>query len=221
MLNYRRIYDYRFQGIDPSRKFLVWKKIAVFLYEKMGKPQKVLDPAAGRCEFVNAISAEEVWAIDKNRSVLDYRHASVHAQVEDIFLADLPQNYFQGVFVSNFLEHLKSVEAVAQFLAKMYASLAIGGKLAVMGPNFKYCAGDYFDCCDHRLPLTHLSVEELLYSERYKICESYARFLPFSFRGSLPPSPRMAGVYLKFPFFWRFLGKQYLIIAEKTNSHET
>ena len=217
LTNYQRIYEYRFQGIDQNKRFRVWQEIAAYIYKKMGAPEKVLDPAAGRCEFVNAISAGEIWAIDKEESVLEYKRQKIHALVENIFSARLPQNYFQGVFVSNFLEHLESGEAVSKFLRKMRTSLASGGKIAILGPNFKYCQSDYFDCCDHKLPLTHITVKEWLYSEGYTICDCYARFLPFSFRGRLPPSPRMTCYYLWFPLLWKIFGKQYLIIAEKTN----
>jgi hypothetical protein len=39
------------------------------------------------------------------------------------------------------------------------------------------------------------------------------RFLPFSFRGVLPPSPALTALYLRFPIAWRLLGKQFLVIA--------
>lgn len=217
-MNYQRIYEYRFQGIDQHDRFRVWAKIAAFIFKAMGEPEKVLDPCAGRCEFVNSISAKEIWAIDKENYVLEYKNQRIYSKVEDIFVAELPQNYFQGVFTSNFLEHLESCEAIATFLSKMYSSLTFGGKIAVMGPNFKYCPETYFDCCDHKIALTHTTVEELLYSEQFTICASYPKFLPFSFRGHLPPSHLLTHLYLKFPFLWKILGKQFLIIAEKKKS---
>ena len=53
----------------------------------------------------------------------------------------------------------------------MRETLAPGGVLALMGPNFKYCANDYFDCADHLLALTHVSVQELLFAAGYKVTE--------------------------------------------------
>ena len=47
-------------------------------------------------------------------------------------VADLPKNHFDGVFVSNFLEHLLSQEQVAEFLGKMHGHLKPGGRIAVM-----------------------------------------------------------------------------------------
>jgi hypothetical protein len=41
------------------------------------------------------------------------------------------------------------------------------------------------------------------------------RYLPYSFRGFLPPSPKMTEAYLRMaPAHW-ILGKQYLCIADR------
>ena len=41
------------------------------------------------------------------------------------------------------------------------------------------------------------------------------RYLPYSFRGILPPSPPLTRLYLKTPLAWRLLGKQFLVIGRK------
>jgi ubiquinone/menaquinone biosynthesis C-methylase UbiE len=214
-MNYERIYEYRFQGVDQNKRLMVWECISKFIYNSMGKPEKVLDPCAGRCEFVNSIQAKEIWAVDQADFILDYKNDNIQAVVGDIMEVDLPENYFGGVFVSNFLEHLSSSEHVSIFLKKMHSTLTKNGKLIIMGPNFKYCVKKYFDCSDHKLILTHIAVEEFLFSENYKIKSTYGKFLPFSFRGLFPPSPMLTRLYLRYPLFWKILGKQFLVIAEK------
>jgi hypothetical protein len=97
----------------------------------------------------------------------------------------------------------------------MYDSTAKGGKIAIMGPNFKYSSKDYFDYADHILPLSHYAVAEHLYAAGYSIEKVIAKFIPFSFGGVLPPSPFLTRMYLKMPFTWPILGKQFLIIGEK------
>ena len=82
--------------------------------------------------------------------------------VADIMDAELPEAYFDGIFVSNFLEHLPHPDAVYEFLTKMHALTAPGGRIAIMGPNFRYCAREYFDCADHSLVLSHVAVAEHL-----------------------------------------------------------
>jgi hypothetical protein len=129
--------------------------------------------------------------------------------------AELPRGYFGGVFVSNVLEHLPSQDAVAAALARLGESMAAGGRIAVMGPNFRYCARGYFDCADHTLALTHVAAAEHLYAAGFDVTEVVARFLPYSFRGRLPASPWLTWAYLRYPLLRRVLGKQFLILGAK------
>ena len=212
-LDYSRLYEYRFKGVDQDDRQRVWNEIASFLWEKMGRPRRVLDPAGGRGEFVNAVPAEESWLVD----VVDYPERRTDPKVKivigNLFEIDLPDSYFDAVFASNLLEHFHSPEEVAAFLDRMRSTLAPGGVLALMGPNFKYCAREYFDCADHLLPLTHVSVQELLFAAGYTVTSVAPRFLPFSFRSRLPASPWLTRLYLRMPFLWRLQGKQFLILA--------
>ena len=79
----------------------------------------------------------------------------VNFVVSDVFEVDLPPEHFDGAFVSNFLEHLPSQEHVADLLGRLHAAMAPGGRLAIMGPNFRYTVKEYWDYADHTLALTH------------------------------------------------------------------
>ncbi len=214
-MNFQKIYEYRLKGTSPGKKVAVWRHIARHIESFMPNAEKILDPCAGSCEFINQVNAREAWAVDQEGDFIKSAKPNVKAILGDIFEVPLPENYFGGVFVSNFLEHLDSPETAAKFLAVMRKTLAPGGRIVLMGPNFKYCAEGYFDCCDHQLVLTHRSLEELLYSEGFEIIKTFPKYLPYSFRGRLSSWPPLAGLYLKFPLAWRFLGKQFLVIAEK------
>jgi ubiquinone/menaquinone biosynthesis C-methylase UbiE len=218
-MDYGRIYQHRFEGIDKEVKQAAWKEISLWIHERMGKPGSVLDPAAGEMEFLKSIPAQEKWGVDSQepnalqRSVISKDGIRfIHG---DIFNVDLPLEYFEGIFISNFLEHLRSPEEIDNLFNRLYRSLKKGGLIAIMGPNFKYCSADYYDCADHRLALTHISVEELLFASEFQIVKTYARFLPFSFRSRLPASPALVKLYLNFPILWRIWGKQFLIFARK------
>jgi len=215
-MDYNRIYEYRFRGTDRDKKIMTWELIARFLFRELGRPASVLDPAAGECEFINAVPAAEKWAVDLNGTFLA-RHASpgVITITGNSLEADLPENHFKAAFLSNILEHLYSPEEIQQLLIRMHRTLAKGGKIAVMGPNFAYCARNYFDFADHRLILTHRSVEEHLVSAGFRVDKSIARFLPFSFTGRLPVNRSLVSVYLANPVLWKIFGKQFLVIASK------
>jgi hypothetical protein len=211
-LDYKRLYEYRFKDLDQGQRQRVWNEIAAHIYARMGRPVRVLDPAAGRCEFINAVPAPERWAVDAVDNS-EFRDPLVRGVASSIFDARLPTGCFDGVFVSNFLEHLASPAEVSDLLAQLKDSMAQEGRIAVLGPNFKYCYRDYFDCADHILALSHVAVAEHLHAAGFEVETVIARFLPFSFRGSLPPSPLLTRAYLRLPTLWRLLGKQFLVIA--------
>jgi hypothetical protein len=214
-MNYERLYEYRFRAIDQRRRDEVWTALAPMLHKRLGNPKRVLDPAAGRCEFINAVPAEERWAVDAVAYEEGIAREGTRLIVSEIMAAELPSEYFGGVFVSNFLEHLPSQEAVAAFIEKMYVCTAPGGRIAIMGPNFRYCAREYFDFADHTVILTEKGVEEHLYAGGFSIRSVDARFLPYTFTGRLPSHPALTRAYLRVPLAWRILGKQFLVVAER------
>lgn len=214
-MNYQRLYEYRFRGIDQRRREDVWKEIAAHVYSELGRPRTVLDPASGRGEFINNIPAVERWAVDRVAYAEGTHRPGTTVLVADIFEAALPEKHFDGVWVSNFLEHLPTQEAVAEFLEKMNSVLAPGGRIGIMGPNFRFCADEYFDCADHTLALTHVAIAEHLYAAGFEPVKVLPRYLPYSFRGRLPATRALTRRYLQTPFAWRLLGKQFLVVGKR------
>jgi cyclopropane fatty-acyl-phospholipid synthase-like methyltransferase len=181
----------------------------------MGSPQAVLDPAAGWGEFIEAIDAKERVAIDE----VDYEQAGrgsgvrrITSRIQD---AELPSERFDGIFVSNFLEHLPSQVEISGFLERMRETMKPGGRIAIMGPNYRYCAREYWDFADHIVALTHRAIEEHLYTAGFEPERTIPQYLPYSFRGKLPPSRSLTRLYLRTPLAWKVLGKQFLVIGRK------
>jgi SAM-dependent methyltransferase len=214
-VNYQRLYEYRFRDVDQQRRSTVWLTLAPVFHELLGRPERVLDPAAGRCEFINAIPAAERWAVDATEYEEGVAREGTRLIVSEIMQADLPKAYFGGVFVSNFLEHLLSQEAVAAFLERMYGCLAPGGRIAILGPNYRFCSREYFDFADHTVALSERAVAEHLYAAGFEILMVRPRFLPYTFAGRLPSHPALVRAYLRVPLAWRILGKQFLVLGER------
>src|SRR4051794_3447084 len=103
--------------------------------------------------------------------------------VGDALELDLPERYFDAIWISNFLEHLPSLEKVARFLEPMLVRLTPGGRIAVMCPNFRYCAKQYLDMADHTVILTHAGAAEHLYAAGFEVERVVAKFLQYSFTG--------------------------------------
>src|SRR5580693_718261 len=190
-INYERLYEYRFRDVDQASRQKVWNEIARYIYGRLGEPRSVLDPAAGRGEFITAVPADDRWGVE------------------------LPREHFDGVFLSNFLEHMPDQDSVGTVLAKLRDAMQPGGRIAIMGPNFRYCAKNYFDCADHTVILSHIGIEEHVYAAGFEVESVAPRFLPFSFRGVLPSSPALTRTYVRTPVLWRLLGEQFLVIGRK------
>jgi hypothetical protein len=101
-IDYRRLYDYRLRGTSQQTRQAVWAEIALFLHQRMGSPERVLDVGAGRGEFISAVPAAERWAIDP-AGPGGYADGEVRTVAGGIMDADLPCGYFGGVIVSNVL----------------------------------------------------------------------------------------------------------------------
>jgi len=217
-MNHNRIYEYRFANVDMQKKNVVWKEIAHFLYNThLNEPQKTLDPAGGLCEFINHVPSAERWTIDLSDEVKKFAAPDIKTIIGNNLEVELPENYFDGVFISNFLEHLNSQFEVADFLERMFKTLKSKGRIVIMGPNFRYTYKDYFNFADHTVILTELGVAEHLYGAGFNIVKNYPQFLPLSFRskGFLPVNSFIIKTYLNIPFAWKFLGEQFLLVAEK------
>lgn len=213
-LDLGRVYDDRFGDLDEQQRQQTWAEIAPFIHRRFGRPDRVLDVASGLGEFIANVPAEERWAVDLvDHGVTDV--PGVTCRIASFLDADLPDDYFDLVFISNLLEHLASPNEVAEFLKRAHALLAPGGIVVVMGPNFKHTTKVYFDCSDHILALTDVSVTEHLHAAHFRVIEATSKFLPFSFRSRLPSSPLLVRYYLKFPLAWKILGKQFLVAGCK------
>jgi SAM-dependent methyltransferase len=223
-MNYKRIYQYRFRSIANTKKDLVWSELSKWMFQKhLNKPERILDPAGGFCEFINSVPAKEKWVIELDEELL-HQHAQKNIKTlagSNLEVA-LPKNYFNGIFISNFLEHLDSQQEVAIFLTKMYEAMAPGGRIVIIGPNFKCCYREYFDFADHKVILTELGAAEHLYGSGFEIIKIVPKFLPLSFRSrhSLPISRFLIRAYLKNPILWKIAGKQFLLVGEKSLSKE-
>jgi hypothetical protein len=42
-----------------------------------------------------------------------------------------------------------------------------------------------------------------------------AKFLPYTMKGKMPTHPSLVRLYLALPLAWRFLGRQFLVVASK------
>src|SRR6185437_4453650 len=104
-----RIYGHRFGDEDSPVKDGIWNEIAAFLQRWVPGDGKVLDVACDRGYFIRSIEAGERWATDVRDVAADLGPDVHFVQSDGLTLsAAVPKAYFDVVFVSNYLEHLRT-----------------------------------------------------------------------------------------------------------------
>jgi hypothetical protein len=91
-----------------------------------------------------------------------------------------------------------------------------GGRLIALGPNIKCVNGAYWDFWDHFLCLTDLSLAEAFANNGFVVQQSIPRFLPYTTVNAPRYPMAFVRLYLRLPLAWRFFGKQFLVIGEKS-----
>jgi len=212
-----QLYQIRFSDRALVRKNEIWKVLCRDFFSRFLSPtDTVVDIGCGYGEFINNISAGRRVAVDLNSDTKLFLNPGVEFfQGEALTLdqANLPSA--DVVFTSNFLEHLPDKPTLDKFLTQVHGVLKPGGKYIIMGPNLRYLPGEYWDFYDHHLGLTHLSLSEALRLRGYNIDVCIDRFLPYTTQTKLPTHPALVRIYLKAPMAWRFMGKQFLIVATR------
>jgi SAM-dependent methyltransferase len=119
------------------------------------------------------------------------------------------------VFTSNFFEHLRTKDDLRRTVEQIHRCLRPGGQLICIGPNIRCVPGSYWDFWDHYLPLTERSLGGMLELLGFQIERRVARFLPYQMSGRRPAPLPLVRLYLRLPFVWPIVGRQFLVIARK------
>jgi SAM-dependent methyltransferase len=211
------LYRFRFRESERPQKMMIWKALCENYFQSLvGNGKTVVDLACGYGEFINNIKAAKKYAVDLNPDAPKYLAPDIEFCLSRADKIDsIGSDVADVVFTSNFLEHLKTKDECDAVLSEVLRILKPGGRFIVMGPNIRYLADRYWDFYDHYLPLSHLSLEEGLVQAGYDVIAIVPRFLPYTTRSVLPQHPFLIALYLKLPFAWRILGRQFLLVGQK------
>jgi len=210
------VYGHRFDDADEAAKQALWQEVTRYLQRFVDPGSVVLDLACDRGHFIRCIRAREKWATDL-RDVSAYLGDDVRfMQGDGLALADLlPNGHFDVVFMSNYLEHLPSGEAVIEQFRVVRDLLRPGGRAIVLQPNIRLVGERYWDFIDHTVALTERSLAEACELAGLTADRTIVRFLPYTTKSRLPQSRRLVRAYLAFRPAWALLGKQTLFIARR------
>lgn len=214
------LYRIRFEEEGLERKNAIWQVLCRDFFQKFIRPQDtVVDIACGYGEFINNISAGRRIGVDLNSDSRDFLGEGVEFHLENaLSLSNIVDGEADVVFTSNFLEHLPDKPTLNSLFEQIHSALKPGGRYLILGPNLRYLPGKYWDFYDHDLGLTHLSLIEALEMQGFSIELCYDRFLPFTTKSALPTHPFHVQCYLRIPLVWRVLGRQFFVVAKKTQS---
>jgi SAM-dependent methyltransferase len=211
-----RIYSRRFEANATYRQ-KVWNVLIERVFSgHIRTDAAVLDLGCGYGEFINNVRARVKYGMDMNPRTKSLLAPQVTFLQQDCSQKwSLPDASLDVVFTSNFFEHLPNKRALSDTLDEIYRCLRPGGRLIAMGPNIRATGGAYWDFYDHHVALTELSMTEILEVKGFQISTVVARFLPYTMVKAPRYPVSLLVVYLKMPILWRFLGKQFLVIAVK------
>jgi SAM-dependent methyltransferase len=211
----RDLYDVRFDVEEAAAKDRIWHEIVAYLGRWIDPAAPVLDIACDRGHFIRFAAGSERWATDI-RDVAANLPADVRfVQGSGLDLARLvPTGHFGTVFISNYLEHLPSPDAVVDQLRVARQLLRPGGRVIVLQPNIRLVGARYWDFIDHKVALTENSLQEAADLGGLRTVELIPRFLPYSTKGRLPTHPSLVRLYLRLRPAWWLLGKQTLYVGE-------
>jgi len=213
------MYARRFSDADAARRGGVWLEISRFLQRYVAATDAVLDLACDRGAFINNVRAAQRWAVDV-RDVRDHLEPDVRFVRTDgrALLDHFDSETFDVVFMSNYLEHLESADAVIAQLKVVHQVLKPGGLVIILQPNIRLVGGSYWDFLDHKTALTEKSLEEATRAAGLVTEEIVARFLPYTTKSRFPQHRLLVRAYLRLRLVWYALGRQTLYIGRRPTS---
>ena len=213
-----RVYGRRFSDDDARKKVQLWRRDRrVSCSGSSPAGAVVLDLACDRGDFIRNVAAGERWATDiRDMSRVPAAPTSGSSRATgSSWTEQLPNDHFDLVFMSNYLEHLPSGDAVIAQLDVARRLLKRGGRVLVLQPNIRLVGSAYWDFIDHKVALTEKSLVE---AGELAGLETGARHQAIP---AVHDEERAAAVAAararlpRVPAAWRLLGKQTLYVGRR------
>jgi SAM-dependent methyltransferase len=210
------MYRLRFTKSEKYRNE-VWQILCQeYLCRLISSEANIIDIGSGWGEFINNIKAAKKYAMDMNPDTGERLSRDIHFIHQDCAQEwPIQKDSLDVVFSSNFFEHLPDKNHIESTISEAYRCLKLNGLIICLGPNIKFAPGKYWDFWDHLIPITELSLSELLQLKGFSIHTCKPRFLPYTMSNKLYYPLFLLKMYLKIPFIWPFFGKQFLVVGIK------
>jgi len=202
---------------SDSRRAVLWKTLWDCHFRFLiGDDDTVLDLGAGHCDFINQVRARTRFAVDQSPGILKHAAPGIHAHVGELTdLGWLADGSVDFAFSSNVFEHISQAD-LSRILTQLRAKLSQRGRLCLIQPNYRYSYREYFDDYGHVTVFSHVSLQDFLTANDFRILDCRPRFLPLTLKSRLPVHPLLIRAYLASPL--KPQGKQMLVLAEPARS---
>lgn len=216
-INLKNIYLHRFNEAEEIQRVRLWQILCDLYFQKLvSKNDFLIDVAAGRCEFINAIKCKRRVAVDLNPDTRKYADKTVEVlNIDALKFGDKIRGKANTVFMSNFLEHLNSKSDVVTLFDQVNKALVKGGRVIILQPNINLAKEKYWNFIDHHIALNDQCIVEALEISGFKLEKCVVRFLPYSTKSFFPVNSMLIKMYLSLPTFLRPFAGQSLFIARK------
>lgn len=196
-----------------ERRDILWKTLCDAYFQGfISKDACVLELGAGYGHFINHIQCGHRIAVDRWKEMPRFVNSDVESHIGNVTELDFVTDHsVDFVFASNLFEHLTQTE-FALALEQIRSKLKSNGTLNILQPNYRFAYREYFDDYSHISIYSDRSMVDFLSTNGFRIIDCKPRFLPLTIKSSLPVSPLLIRIYLKFPI--KPMGKQMLIRAE-------
>jgi SAM-dependent methyltransferase len=209
-------YRRRFAAIESYRNRVWSRLVPAFFQDWVPTESAVLDLGCGYGEFINHVNARTKYAMDLNPDAGLRLNPDVKFFLHDCSVQwPLNPQSLDVIFTSNFFEHLPGKALLSQVVDNAGRCLRPNGRLICLGPNIRYLSGSYWDFWDHHIALSERSLQEMLELKGLQIVRVWKQFLPYTMSNGWQPPPVFVNFYLRLPWLWPLLGRQFLIIAKK------
>ena len=195
-----------------ERRRGVWREIARYVRRDAPDVGTLVELGPGYCDFINQFPASHKIGFDLNPEMSAFAASDVELRIASaVELAGIEPGGVDLVFASNFLEHLGAGE-LEVLLPKVRRALSRRGRLILIQPNYRRCAGHYFDDPTHRTVFHDGNIGDWLTHHRLRPLRIVPGLLPFSMKSRLPKWPILTRLYLHSPI--RPLAAQMYVVAE-------
>lgn len=194
----------------------VWSEVVRYIARDVGPVDTLVELGPGYADFINQFPARRKIAFDLNPDMRAHAAPEVDFRVGDATsLSGLAPGSVDLVFASNFLEHLDSA-LIDRTLARIHEVLRVGGKIALLQPNYRLCAPHYFDDPTHRTALSDQDLVNRLCAQGFFPRRIVPGLLPFSMKSVsvVPKWPVLVRAYLALPI--KPGAAQMYVLGEKT-----